>query len=112
MLYLVARTFLPDCSISMHFDSLEVKCILWISISKPCTQMMPGCFGRDTKEFGRNGGIKAEKPGDIHDALLSLPRWDDARSNDANGRREDFKLGKIGKLGYTISIEDCWQDAA
>ena len=56
--------------------------------------MMPGCFGRDTKEFGQNGGIKvAKKTGDVHDALFSLPRWDDARSNDADGRREDFKLG-------------------
>lgn len=38
--------------------------------------------------FGRK-----KKTGDVHDALFSLPRWDDARSNDADGRREDFKLG-------------------
>lgn len=62
-----------------------------------------------------------KKTGDVHDALFSLPRWDDARSNDADGRREDFNLGinmrkflKMEKLCDTISaeLEDCWQDAA
>ena len=100
MLYLVARTsrtsplsfqIVPFMALKASKRSASCGYSSWNPALRWCRAALAGTpksLDRMEAFLGRQ-----KKTGDVHDALFSLPRWDDARSNDADGRREDFKLG-------------------